>query len=349
VSALQRTVIPLFVRASCPVDARCWQYPNAHGKLLRDLMAEARAFGDKDMDSATFQDAIAIMMEWMKKKLRQGDESARPVEAQDTTAWREALGSNVSWFFTPAMRKHLPLTARAVSCGSMRTISLVGLSVSTRSDEQTRHASRVQKLRTGIVAGQESSTATVDVDSSGESKRTTHQSKEDAHAPDTPFDSAAPSVVVLRTTGGCFLIGESSTSNLPEGMADVPLNGLAAVAISKLAAHGFSIASQSAVGQTGDELVYTLMRPASDAAQSTHGQVKVTMEGGAVEKGGAELNAGATEAEVYGADEMVLGKSEKTQNGLNQRRRHRTPRYLRGTKGPSRSKSPADEPGIDKL
>jgi len=276
-------------------------YPNAHGKLLRDLIAEKRAFGDKDLDSATIQDAIATMMDFMEKKLHQGNESARLRPVEQDPAWHEhldkAIGSNISRFLPAAMKKSCPRISRAVSrAGSMRTVSFVGLSARVKS-KQTRQGSR-EKLRTGIVAGQESSTSTVDVESSGERKRMTHQ-KEDAHAPDTPFDSAAPSVVVLRTTGGCFLIGESSTSNLPEGVADVPLDGLAAVAVAKLAAHGFSISFQSAVGETGDEVVLYLMRPASDAAQSTHGQVETTMNREAVEKGKYELSAGAAESAIY--------------------------------------------------
>jgi hypothetical protein len=307
-------------------------------------MAEGRAFGDKDMDSATFQDALAALMEFMNKRLWQGDESARPLREQDPAL------SRVSRFMSHAMKKRI---SRTISRGTMRTISKAGLA---RGREQTGHIS-VRRMRTGCVSDQQSSTASVDVHSGGGKNKL-------QVAADAPCDISAPSVVVLRTTGGCFLVGESSSSNLPKEVADVPLDGLTAVAIAALAAHGFSIASQSSIGST-DELVYTLMRPAAaGAAQGTHGQDGATrkdVDNAPVLPSSRRIVDKKYELDVADdivledtltrrmADEVALGPSEEqversqtaqSSNNLHQRRRHTTPRHLRGSEG-SATKDPS--------
>ena len=76
----------------------------------------------------------------------------------------------------------------------------------------------------------------------------------------TPFDAAAPSVVVLRAGGEGFHVGYTSSINLPDELVSAPLHEtVLSVAIAKLTVHGFKVVSQSAMAKT-DELVYTLVR-----------------------------------------------------------------------------------------
>jgi hypothetical protein len=82
----------------------------------------------------------------------------------------------------------------------------------------------------------------------------------------TSFDASQPSVVVVRTSGGGFMVGHVEGTNLPDEARAA--EQLASTLIAKLVSHGFSVATAwpSSTGRDGDsELIYTLVR------QGVHG------------------------------------------------------------------------------
>jgi hypothetical protein len=82
----------------------------------------------------------------------------------------------------------------------------------------------------------------------------------------SPFDATKPSVMVVQTSGGGFMVGHVEGTNLP-AEAKANEQELASTLIAKLVSFGFTVASSTSMtvkgGPSGGELAFTLIRAAA--------------------------------------------------------------------------------------
>jgi len=259
-------------------------YPKAPAPLLRQAMMEARQYMDADgeFDLATFQDAVSLIMEFMALQVRKGVHAATPHATHEKPKWYKFLRLD-----TITGTDHIPhhvfkklfkdgQTVRSTQ--DHRLMNMVKSACSKRhgdagtstkpanlkasSATRQRRRSSIQKVHEAVP---EVKRASLKYSSMSVNLPNIHgQAKTGGHAVSDgmPFDETQPSVVVVRTTGGGFLIGEIDGSNLPKDLS-IKKDQLAATLIAMLISRGFTLIAQSTIAEHNgkNNLCFTLTRP----------------------------------------------------------------------------------------
>ena len=228
-------------------------YPEAPAALIRNALIPLRQYADADgdLDVSGFQDAVAVLMEFMAKEEASGNEAARPLV---TRASQGLIGRTIGLF---------------VDTESLE--QTIGLGERSDNKKKSRRTSILAKVRnfgkTTSVEGESSG------GEGGSLRRQMSRRKSAASLPKmagnfadidadnaTPCDPMQASICIIRTTGSGQKMGDVTGANLPAdvGLDDHTMPALQVVA--NLVTEGFTVASTTPDANNPAEMVLTLVR-----------------------------------------------------------------------------------------
>jgi len=260
----------------------CQMYPLAPAGLVRNAIMPLRQFadGDGDLDLASFQDAIAVLMEYMAREEMKGNESAQALweEAvpdgflglfrttfQKTFRESATKSRNSTAFKATKVRKHLRKSAYFNAFGGKGMAKDHVASAPQAADQSKAQSQKPEKAcRVSVpnirAFANEAVASVLEIS---------------ANAP--PYDPSLPSVCIIRTANGGSNLGNVSGSNLPDGHV-WNASIFAADAIAKLVGIGFTLASATT---DKPELMFTLLRE-GDAKEKPQTATRMHNDGGLV-------------------------------------------------------------------
>lgn len=275
-------------------------YPHAHGVLMRSALQMAREYADASgaIDKDSFGDAISVIMEHMGERMKRGDSGARPLSVKRSSVKKLVADLNfwVGEKLADGRENHVALLATQTNDlskefvkrarGLSRQASRVGTISSFRSSLDARPplndpgrvysndaAYGAADVSIASMSGDEA--ATHDVDATAVSPRSSPslspsklELASDHGAAGAKATAIPAAVVMLRTSSGGWQVGKVSAKNVPLEVevalrsAQEDANMLVSTLIARLVSRGFTIASQSAAGQS-EEMLFTLVGPAA--------------------------------------------------------------------------------------
>jgi len=208
-------------------------------------MASLRQYADADgeLDLASFQDAVAILMEFMQTRFDQGDNTARPVSGKaGQTYVQQILGE-------------MPFIGKRGSTTRSQSPSTRQLQSPRRMFSRVKiHRSSNGLPVISLKAVEKSNTVELSLPETVRDSISVSTPR--AHV-NEPFEETKPSVLLVRTHGGGIKMGTVSGDNVPEIDVSDP-NLLVSTVIAKLCSRGWNV--QAMASEQPPELVFTLFR-----------------------------------------------------------------------------------------